>query len=157
MIRNKINSLINKERGFTIVELLIVIVVIGILAAITIVSYTGITAQATLAKYKQDSSSIVSVAEVIYNSSASAYPQTAAAFTSTTAKLPGNVAVNATPLTAAPTSVSNATPSGTTTLTYAWWPCGAGINVYYPDPAVTTTATSGTIGVAVAKAGAGCS
>jgi prepilin-type N-terminal cleavage/methylation domain-containing protein len=33
---------INKERGFTIVELLIVIVVIGILAAITIVAYNGV-------------------------------------------------------------------------------------------------------------------
>lgn len=32
----------NKKRGFTIIELLIVIVVIGILAAITIVSYTGV-------------------------------------------------------------------------------------------------------------------
>lgn len=156
MIRNKINNLINKERGFTIVELLIVIVVIGILAAITIVSYTGITAQATLAKYKQDTSSIVSVAEVIYNSSAAAYPQTLASFTSTTAKLPGNVTVNATPLSTFPASVGDATPTGTTTLTYAWWPCSTGINVYYPDPAVTTTATSGIIGVAVAKAGAGC-
>lgn len=35
-----------KQKGFTIVELLIVIVVIGILAAITIVSYNGITARA---------------------------------------------------------------------------------------------------------------
>lgn len=34
-------------RGFTIVELLIVIVVIGILAAITIVSYTGVKDRAT--------------------------------------------------------------------------------------------------------------
>ena len=32
--------------GFTIVELLIVIVIIGILAAITIVAYNGITARA---------------------------------------------------------------------------------------------------------------
>ena len=37
------------NRGFTIVELLIVIVVIGILAAITIVSYTGIQNRAKIA------------------------------------------------------------------------------------------------------------
>jgi prepilin-type N-terminal cleavage/methylation domain-containing protein len=35
-----------RNNGFTIVELLVVIVVIGILAAITIVSYAGITARA---------------------------------------------------------------------------------------------------------------
>jgi len=40
--------------GFTIVELLVVIVVIGILAAITIVSYTGITARANTASGQSD-------------------------------------------------------------------------------------------------------
>lgn len=42
------------RRGFTIVELLIVIVVIGILAAITIVAYTGITQQASKAALTAD-------------------------------------------------------------------------------------------------------
>ena len=45
-------SLKNKEFAFTIVELLIVIVVIGILAAITIVAFTGITRQAESADLK---------------------------------------------------------------------------------------------------------
>ncbi|NCU38292.1 type II secretion system protein [Candidatus Saccharibacteria bacterium] len=39
---------LNTAKGFTIVELLIVIVVIAILAAITMVSYTGIQARATI-------------------------------------------------------------------------------------------------------------
>jgi prepilin-type N-terminal cleavage/methylation domain-containing protein len=42
----------DKQTGFTIVELLIVIVVIAILAAITIVSYTGIREKATEANEK---------------------------------------------------------------------------------------------------------
>ena len=46
--RNRVNSV--KLRGFTIVELLIVVVVIAILAAITIVSYNGIQQNAYNAK-----------------------------------------------------------------------------------------------------------
>jgi len=40
--------------GFTIVELLVVIVVIGVLAAITIVSYSGISSKAIVASLKSD-------------------------------------------------------------------------------------------------------
>ncbi len=40
-----------KEHGFTIVELLIVVVVIAILAAITIVSYNGITEQSRRSQF----------------------------------------------------------------------------------------------------------
>ena len=43
-----------KSYGFTIVELLVVIVVIGILAAITIVSYSGIQSRAQIAKINTD-------------------------------------------------------------------------------------------------------
>jgi len=42
------------RHGFTIVELLVVIVVIGILAAVTIISYTGITNRAMLASLSSD-------------------------------------------------------------------------------------------------------
>jgi len=42
------------SRGFTIVELLVVIVVIGILAAITIISFTGISKKATAASLQSD-------------------------------------------------------------------------------------------------------
>jgi len=51
--KNKL-SYSKTSSGFTIVELLVVIVVIGILAAITIVSYTGISSKATVASLVSD-------------------------------------------------------------------------------------------------------
>ena len=45
-----------KNQGFTIVELLIVVVVIAILAAITIISYAGITARANESAIKLQAS-----------------------------------------------------------------------------------------------------
>lgn len=45
---------IHRDSGFTIVELLIVIVVIGILAAIVVVAYNGVQTRAKLSKTSQD-------------------------------------------------------------------------------------------------------
>jgi prepilin-type N-terminal cleavage/methylation domain-containing protein len=53
------NHFTNKSQGFTIVELLIVVVVIAILAAITIVSYNGIQARASYSKKVAEMSTIV--------------------------------------------------------------------------------------------------
>ena len=63
------------RRGFTIVELLIVIVVIGILAAITVVAYTGIQQRARVAVLMSDLEQAQTQLEVdrIYNNS---YPAT---------------------------------------------------------------------------------
>lgn len=74
---NNTKSKLQAERGFTIVELLIVIVVIGILAAITIVSYTGITARANLNAAKGNAATFAKKAELYYNDSSNGrYPVT---------------------------------------------------------------------------------
>ena len=62
-----------KSRGFTIVELLIVIVVIAILAAITIVAYNGIQNRAKQSAAQSLANTIIKKAEA-YNTIESTYP-----------------------------------------------------------------------------------
>lgn len=66
-------SLKNKSKGFTIVELLIVIVVIGILATLVIVTFTGIQQKARDSKRKTDLSAIQAALESYYSSN-NTYP-----------------------------------------------------------------------------------
>lgn len=56
----------NRQLGFTIVELLIVIVVIGILAAITIVAYNGIQKRASDTRRQSDIDIITKSLELYY-------------------------------------------------------------------------------------------
>lgn len=59
--------------GFTIVELLVVIVVIGILAAVTIVSYMGVTQKATKVTLESDLSNATKQIE-LFKAENSSYP-----------------------------------------------------------------------------------
>lgn len=61
------------SRGFTIVELLIVIVIIGILAALVIVTYNGIQAKARDTERKTDVNALASHLEAYFAQSAK-YP-----------------------------------------------------------------------------------
>jgi prepilin-type N-terminal cleavage/methylation domain-containing protein len=115
MVTNNIK--INKDRGFTIVELLVVIVVIGILAAITIVSYTGITTRAKNTKAQSNAQSVQNVAEVYAADNLAGngyYPATAAAFASYTGatRLPAGLSV-------VPQSTALTTTNGDSTVTWA--------------------------------------
>lgn len=65
-----------KKRGFTIVELLIVIVVIGILAAITIVAFNGVQGRAHDAAVSNDLKSAATLMEM-YRTTEGAYPASA--------------------------------------------------------------------------------
>ena len=67
---------LKNQKGFTIVELLIVIVVIGILAAITIVAFNGVQNRGKASSAQSAASSLDKKAEA-YNAVNGQYPNTA--------------------------------------------------------------------------------
>ncbi len=81
----------NKQKGFTIVELLIVIVVIGILAAISIVAYNGVTQKARDDQRLADARNIVNAA-ASYQAERGNWPTKDEVVTYDTIKLTGNAA-----------------------------------------------------------------
>ena len=133
-----------KSQGFTIVELLIVVVVIAILAAITIVSYNGITNRANQSAAKALAATVQKKAE-LYNSENSRYPllttELTGAASSTSYATPVNVFANpSSGNTTAPTSANGtkqvqliicgtgAAPQTASTVTgvqVAYWDYGA--------------------------------
>ena len=98
-----------KSKGFTIVELLIVIVVIAILAAITIVAYNGIQARAHTTAQKTTAENLAKKMEA-YNAVSNAYPT----FTSTTAITPALNTVTDSSLTGSGITITASTPTAST-------------------------------------------
>jgi len=86
---NNIRSKTQTQNGFTIVELLIVVVVIAILAAITIVSYNGITSRANASAAKTTAVSVQKKAELYASDGPTGqYPMTASNLTSAATNTP---------------------------------------------------------------------
>ena len=127
-----LNNIKTKERGFTIVELLIVIVVIAILAAITIVAYNGIQQRARNSSYQDAASQLQTKVEawVAVNGT---YP----ADTDVTGGLVDSTDPKATEaaLDAALKAkiVAGTTPSATTPVAYAYCTSGGAKITYLVD------------------------
>jgi len=131
-----------QEKGFTIVELLIVVVVIGILAAITIVAYGGITNRANNTKAQTTAANVQKVLEAM-NADKGYYPQTTADFFtgSTSTKIPAGIGIVNTAGTAAgattnggPTALTSGSTDALKLNTVVYEYCGA-----VAAPAATAT------------------
>ena len=133
-----------KQKGFTIVELLIVIVVIAILAAISMAAYTSITARAndsTAAGAKA-----VKDVAVTYQGANGAYPTSRALFLSggadSVAKLPADVLFQSGTAYSGAGAAAQALTGNNAAKTVLVYPCGTtGFRIYYKS-FTTTTANS---------------
>ena len=134
----------NSSMGFTIVELLIVIVVIAILAAITIVAFNGIQNRAKASSAQSAETTVIKKAEA-YNSVNSSYPTTTTHLNSTStaeANLVGSGVTLVADITAAPTSPA--------TVQYISCGSGTGAKVTYWDYSTSAKAAYTYLGSATA-------
>ncbi len=131
MSLNNTNT-VKKNSGFTIVELLIVIVVIGILAAITIVAFNGIQNRANATAAEALAVDMIKKAEA-YNAVEGQYP-TAAVLKAGTA-VPPEAKLETKLSNAIQTAAATAPDksNGKTTISYALCGAGAGVKIGWYD------------------------
>ena len=124
-------SLKQKQSGFTIVELLIVIVIIGILAGLVITTFVGIQARARDSERQTDINSIQKQVEAYYANNG-AYP-TATNLETTAFRSGNNIKLDtkalADPSNASTTTfVTSGTPTASTTKQYYYVATPTGCN-----------------------------
>ena len=121
-----------KQRGFTIVELLIVIVIIAILAAITIVLYNGAQNRAKSSAAQALANNVSKKAQ-IYSTINSGYPATITAFKAATneAALDANTQA----------ALSLTPPTDDAHVQYRYCDAGQGAQIVWFDTVNNTTQT----------------
>lgn len=131
-----------KNNGFTIVELVTVLVVIAILATLVGVSYAETQKGARAARYQTDATSIAKRAEISASDNDGQFPLLASDF-SGAALLDSDSGVTIgsvrTSNDAEPTTVSNIAAPPAYTIKVCT-NTREGIRVYYPDPETSSTA-----------------
>ena len=134
MSLNQIKAM-KSEKGFTIVELLIVVVIIGILAAIVIVAYNGVTNRAKASKANSLATTVQKKAEA-YNAELGYYPAALTDLTSAASSTTYYISTNDVSATSG-VAVAPTANNGETTVQYA--PCPAagtpktGVQISYFD------------------------
>jgi len=138
MSLKNIKSNTQDQKGFTIVELLIVVVVIAILAAITIVSYNGITNRANASAAASTAASLQKKAELYAaDGPTKLYPASIASLTTSPTVASDTWYVAPSSINALLTSNPDAS-NGKDTVRYQ--PCGTGASAT-PAAGPTTVAT----------------
>lgn len=132
MTFSKLKSM-KKDRGFTIVELLIVIVVIAILAAIVIVAYNGVQNRANASTAKSNAEAVQKVVEAYAADDTAGnglYPTLVqlTGWTGGIARVPSGVTVNSATLTSAAANGKTIQyiPVGTTGGCIGYWDASLG-------------------------------